>query len=151
MNTCLNGTRPPRKYRLNITMRLTHSVMISRAVDSTALGFHFSRRPCMSKRAGSGQPNVESGHSAELNQVSSTSSSWRKPAAVSAGIATVSACSATHTKRSYTPSGRRRTASEHPMARHSPLQPTSSPRAASTAARSTTSFAAISALHTGMR
>ena len=77
MKTCLNGMRPPRKWRLNITMRLTQSVMISRAVERTALGFHFSRRPAMSKRAGSGQPSVESGQSAELNQVSSTSSSWR--------------------------------------------------------------------------
>jgi len=37
MKTCLNGNRP-RKYRLNITMRETHSVMISRAVQRTELG-----------------------------------------------------------------------------------------------------------------
>ncbi len=68
-----------------MTMRATQKKMMSKPVTSVALGrkirswlqsatispFSFLTGPS------AGQPRVENGHSAELNQVSSTSSSWR--------------------------------------------------------------------------
>ncbi len=53
-------------------MRATQKKMISKPVTNTLVGYHvFSASVC------SGQPNVEKGQSADENQVSSTSSSWR--------------------------------------------------------------------------
>ena len=56
-----------------ITMRATQRKMISRAVVRKRRS---DRRPA-SSGVSSGQPRTANGHSAELNQVSSTSSSWR--------------------------------------------------------------------------
>ncbi len=76
-----------RKYRLNIVIRETHSVMISRAVVSTLVGLNAgssdskSSMPELSLAAdASGQPMVLSGQRALENQVSRTSGSWVKPA-----------------------------------------------------------------------
>ncbi len=78
----------PRKYRLNMVMRETHSVMISRAVVSTEVGLNAARSDSKSAipdeslaAVASGQPIVLSGQRAEENQVSRTSGSWVKPAA----------------------------------------------------------------------
>ena len=75
MNTSVNGRSPSRKYRLNITIRDTHSVMISRAVHKAFEGLNASNNSDSS----SGHPIVEIGHSAELNHVSSTSGSCSYP------------------------------------------------------------------------
>ena len=53
-------------------MRATQKKMMSKPVTSTEVG-----RKVASSGVLSGQPRVENGHSAEENQVSSTSSSWR--------------------------------------------------------------------------
>ena len=52
-------------------MRATQKKMISYPVTSTEVGYQY----CRSLVSLSGQPRVEKGHRAELNQVSSTSSS----------------------------------------------------------------------------
>ena len=56
-----------------IIMRATQKKMMSKPVTSTLVGVE----ALASSAVGSGQPSVENGHSAEENQVSSTSSSWR--------------------------------------------------------------------------
>ena len=53
-----------------ITIRATHSVMMSRPVSSTDVGYHFAK-----SAVAAGQPSVLCGHSALLNQVSRTSGS----------------------------------------------------------------------------
>ncbi len=76
MKTSRNGSWPSRKYRLNITIRLTQSVMISRAVESTDVGLNESSRPIVSGwSSGHGQPIVDIGQRPDENQVSRTSSS----------------------------------------------------------------------------
>src|SRR6185312_14373475 len=72
-------------YLVAITIRATQKKMMSKPVTSTALGrkilscSQFATTSPRSFFTGpfAGQPSVENGHSAELNQVSSTSSSWR--------------------------------------------------------------------------
>ena len=55
-------------------IRATQRAMMSRAVESRSVGKNASSSGCLS-----GQPSVANGHSAELNQVSSTSSSCTHP------------------------------------------------------------------------
>ena len=64
-------------FRPVSTMRATHSVMMSRLVIKHAGGIEVRQI----RVSASGQPSVECGQSAELNQVSSTSSSWTNPSA----------------------------------------------------------------------
>ncbi len=106
MKTSRNGSRPGSnsplslcpfvpsslpKYRLNITMRDTHNVMISRAVQRTEVGLKASSSPIDSGNfAGSGQPMVESGQRAEENQVSSTSGSCSTPRSMRSSISIAS-------------------------------------------------------------
>ena len=56
-------------------IRATQRKMMSRAVESTSVG----KKALNSGASVSGQPSVANGHSAELNQVSSTSSSCSQP------------------------------------------------------------------------
>src|SRR4051794_27118103 len=67
-------------------MRDTHSVMISRAVQSVEVGLNAGRSDgksatpvSLAANSGSGQPIVDIGQRAEENQVSSTSESSTKP------------------------------------------------------------------------
>ena len=72
--------------RPKITIRATQSVMMSRAVERTLVGIDTS--PARASR--SGQPRVECGQRAELNQVSRTSGSctsvWPGPELVAAQV-----------------------------------------------------------------
>ena len=118
MKTLRNGNRPFIKYRLNITIRLTHSVMISRAVESTALGLNVSNIPSMPNRFGFGQPSVLIGQSALENHVSRTSESCVNPAAFKAGMSVASSDSGGQTKTSIRPSGSVRRISAAPRSVH---------------------------------
>ena len=69
-STVRNGTSPM-KCRPIIIMRATQKKMMSCPVSITVFGYQVLR----SFAFGSGQPSVEKGHRAELNQVSRTSSS----------------------------------------------------------------------------
>src|ERR1051326_3792754 len=90
MKTSLNGRRL-RKYRLNITIRETQSVMISRAVHRTEVGFQVCNANLRSEISdSSGHPSVESGHRPEENQVSRTSGSCSNPS--SARMRSVDGC-----------------------------------------------------------
>ena len=71
MFTSAKGTSPVNSRPI-ITIRATQRKMMSRAVTSTSVGYQ-----ARSSGVSSGQPSVANGHRAELNQVSSTSSSWR--------------------------------------------------------------------------
>src|SRR5690606_7422900 len=74
MYTSWNGTSP--RWELeNIIIRATQRLMMSRAVQSTPVGWKW-RRSAVS----SGQPSVAWSHMPELNHVSSTSSSRRHSA-----------------------------------------------------------------------
>ena len=80
-------------------MRLTHKVMISRAVLSSDVGLKVDRMsvplPRVSgKSSGYGQPMVDIGHRAEENQVSSTSGSRVNPSASSAATSAASSIDA---------------------------------------------------------
>ena len=68
-------------------IRTTQKKMMSKPVISTELG-----RNAFSSGVSSGQPSVEWHHSADENQVSSTSSSWRKALA---GLPALRAASST--------------------------------------------------------
>src|SRR5207244_1532980 len=57
-------------------MRASHKKMIPRSVELTSFGYH-----AWSSGVSSGQPSVAKGQSADENQVSSTSSSWRNSGA----------------------------------------------------------------------
>ena len=57
---------------LNIILA-TQKKMMSKPVTSTLVGYHLR-----SSAVSAGQPMVEKGHRAELNQVSSTSGSWAR-------------------------------------------------------------------------
>ena len=74
MMTCSNGIWSV-QYMDAITMRATHSPMMSRAVDSTCVGY--AARISGASTPSSVQPIVANGHSCDENHVSSTSSSWR--------------------------------------------------------------------------
>ena len=74
MMTCSNGMRSV-QYMDAITMRATHKPMMSRAVDSTWVGY--ACFICGASMPSSVQPIVANGHSCDDNHVSSTSSSWR--------------------------------------------------------------------------
>ena len=59
-----------------MTMRATQKKMMSKPVTSTLVG-RKSSKPRSRIASASGQPSVLKGHSADENQVSSTSLSWR--------------------------------------------------------------------------
>ena len=63
------------QYMDAITMRATQSPMMSRAVESTCVGY--ACFICGASMPSSVQPSVANGHSWDENHVSSTSSSWR--------------------------------------------------------------------------
>ncbi|MNP61366.1 hypothetical protein D3C76_1565430 [compost metagenome] len=58
---------------VSMIMRATQKKMMSKPVTSTSVGWKVLRNSVCS-----GQPRVEKVHRPELNQVSSTSSSWRR-------------------------------------------------------------------------
>ncbi|MNE69630.1 hypothetical protein D3C80_1653650 [compost metagenome] len=76
--TVLNGTcGVPSSFLIrcmvSMIMRATQKKMMSKPVTSTSVEWNFLRNSVCS-----GQPRVEKVHRPELNQVSSTSSSWRR-------------------------------------------------------------------------
>ncbi len=71
MFTSENGISPVNSSPI-ITIRATHKKMMSRAVESTSVGYQ-----ARISGVSSGQPSVANGQSAEENHVSSTSSSRR--------------------------------------------------------------------------
>src|SRR5687767_6766454 len=75
MKTSRNGTSPM-LLRPVSTIRATHSVMMSRLVIRTLVGYQYFRDSVFS-----GQPSVECGQRADENHVSNTSGSCTKPAA----------------------------------------------------------------------
>ncbi len=97
--TSLNGIFPVMCFVI-ITMRATQKKMMSKPVTSTVDGRYFSRnRFCLSLASSPVQSSVENGHSAEENQVSSTSSSRFKgkliPFLLAISFASASSCATT--------------------------------------------------------
>ena len=71
MYTFLKGISPV-NFRVIIIILATQKNMMSKPVTSTSVGWNLSKNSLSL-----GQPSVEKVHSADENQVSSTSSSWR--------------------------------------------------------------------------